>query len=88
MDRLTGRQEQCLTLIRLSIADRGHPPTRREIGEWMGIRSTNGVSDHLMALERKGWLIFDRRKARGIKLRGEQCPCCNGTGVVDTCPKN
>lgn len=28
----------------------------REIGEYLSIRSTNGVNDHVRALERKGYL--------------------------------
>ena len=54
MQGLTKRQQQTLEFIRKSIEERGYPPTLREIGESMGIRSTNGVNDHLRALERKG----------------------------------
>ncbi len=54
MQGLTHRQQMVLDFIRESIADRGYPPTLREIGARMGIRSTNGVNDHLRALERKG----------------------------------
>lgn len=56
MNALTTRQKLALDCIRNSIAERGIPPTLREIGEVMGIRSTNGVCDHLRALERKGFL--------------------------------
>ena len=45
-----------LEFIGQSIESRGYPPTLREIGEHMGIRSTNGVNDHLKALEKKGYL--------------------------------
>ena len=50
---LTDRQQQILDYISQSITDRGYPPTLREIGLKMGIRSTNGVNDHLKALEEK-----------------------------------
>ena len=50
MQGLTKRQEQTLDFIRSSIEDRGYPPTLREIGEHLGISSTNGVNDHLRAL--------------------------------------
>ncbi|HQB44061.1 MAG TPA: repressor LexA, partial [Polyangiaceae bacterium] len=46
MQGLTHRQQQVLDFIRESISERGYPPTLREIGAHMGIRSTNGVSDH------------------------------------------
>ncbi len=68
MQGLTKRQEQTLDFIRSSIQDRGYPPTLREIGEHMGIKSTNGVNDHLRALERKGYLRREDMKSRALKL--------------------
>jgi len=35
----------------------------------MGIRSTNGVNDHLRALERKGYLTREDMKSRALKPR-------------------
>jgi repressor LexA len=68
MQGLTKRQEQTLSFIRESIEERGYPPTLREIGEHMGIKSTNGVNDHLRALERKGYLRREDMKSRALKL--------------------
>jgi repressor LexA len=68
MQGLTKRQEQTLDFIRQSIEERGYPPTLREIGESMGIRSTNGVNDHLRALERKGYLSREDMKSRALRL--------------------
>ncbi|HEY0468557.1 MAG TPA: transcriptional repressor LexA [Polyangiaceae bacterium] len=68
MQGLTARHEQTLDFIRKSIEERGYPPTLREIGEYMGIRSTNGVNDHLRALERKGYLRREDMKSRALKL--------------------
>jgi repressor LexA len=68
MQGLTKRQEQTLDFIRKSIEERGYPPTLREIGESMGIRSTNGVNDHLRALERKGYLSREDMKSRALRL--------------------
>jgi repressor LexA len=68
MQGLTKRQAQTLDYIRQSIEDRGYPPTLREIGEFMGIRSTNGVNDHLRALERKGYLRREDMKSRALRL--------------------
>src|SRR5215831_14020956 len=67
MQGLTDRQQQVLQYIRTSIADRGYPPTLREIGAHMGIRSTNGVNDHLRALERKGYLTREDMKSRALR---------------------
>ena len=67
MQGLTSRQQQVLEFIRSSIHDRGYPPTLREIGAHMGIRSTNGVNDHLRALERKGYLRREDMKSRALR---------------------
>lgn len=67
MQGLTARQEQVLAFIRDSIVERGYPPTLREIGAHMGIRSTNGVNDHLRALERKGYLSREDMKSRALR---------------------
>ncbi len=56
-----------LDFIESSILDRGYPPTLREIGNHMGIRSTNGVNDHLRALERKGYLMREDMKSRALR---------------------
>jgi len=74
MQGLTKRQEQTLDYIRKSIDERGYPPTLREIGEHMGIRSTNGVNDHLRALERKGYLRREDMKSRALKLVEDSMP--------------
>jgi len=66
---LTDRQQQVLHYIRQSINERGYPPTLREIGAHMGIRSTNGVNDHLRALERKGYLTREDMKSRALRPR-------------------
>jgi repressor LexA len=67
---LTQRQQMVLDFIRSSIIDRGYPPTLREIGSRMGIRSTNGVNDHLRALERKGYLTREDMKSRALRPTG------------------
>lgn len=68
MRGLTERQLSILKFIQDSIRDRGYPPTLREIGERFGIRSTNGVNDHLLALERKGYIERDDERARGVRV--------------------
>ncbi|MGZ6123813.1 MAG: transcriptional repressor LexA [Myxococcales bacterium] len=65
---LTERQEKILSFIKKSIQDQGYPPTIREIGVHFGIRSTNGVNDHLKALERKGYLMRGELKSRALSV--------------------
>jgi repressor LexA len=64
---LTDRQRVILDFISESIKKRGYPPTLREIGSHFGIRSTNGVNDHLRALEKKGYLHREDLKSRALR---------------------
>jgi len=66
MEELTDRQKQILHFIVRESESRGFPPTIREIGEEMDIPSTNGVNDHLKALERKGYLIRGEQQSRSL----------------------
>ncbi len=65
---LTSRQREVLTHIRAVLERTGRPPTLRELGARLGIRSTNGVRDHLQALVAKGYLARDPHSARGLRL--------------------
>lgn len=66
MEEITDRQKEILTFIQKTTEERGFPPTIREIGEEMDIRSTNGVNDHLKALERKGYLTRGEQQSRSL----------------------
>lgn len=66
MDEITDRQKEILQYIVRTSEERGYPPTIREIGEEMDIRSTNGVNDHLKALERKGFLTRGEQQSRSL----------------------
>jgi hypothetical protein len=52
---LTPRQAEVLAFIETSIRG-GLQPTFREIARALRINSTNGVNDHLLALEKKGYI--------------------------------
>jgi repressor LexA len=75
---LTDRQREILDFITQSIEERGYPPTLREIGVHFGIRSTNGVNDHLRALEKKGHLHREDLKSRALRPVG--APSSSGSG--------
>src|SRR4029078_6743360 len=64
---LTDRRREILDFIQQSIRERGYPPTLREIGLHFGIKSTNGVNDHLRALEKKGYLQREELKSRALR---------------------
>lgn len=83
MRDLTERQAEILAFIRNEVRTKGRPPSMREIGKEFGIRSTNGVSDHLWALEKKGF-IRRLKGQRNIAIVetvavGTQ-PCCPSCG--------
>lgn len=65
-DDLTERQQRVLSFIEGQIRKHGFAPTIREIGRHLGIRSTNGVNDHLNALERKGFIKRQDHKSRTL----------------------
>ena len=88
MQGLTQRQQMVLDFIRQSIHDRGYPPTLREIGARMGIRSTNGVNDHLRALERKGYLTREDMKSRALRPRDLDAGEAGSNGAAETAPAN
>src|SRR5262252_168854 len=64
---LTDKQKEVLDFILRWGNEHGYPPSLREIGTHFKIRSTNGVNDHLKALERKGYLKRDALKSRAIR---------------------
>ena len=68
MAALTERQLEVLRFITEQIDERGYPPTIREIGEALSIASTNGVNDHLKALEKKGYLTRDAMRSRSLMV--------------------
>ena len=67
LPRLTHRQQQVLDFIRAGIAEHGRPPTMREIGDHLGVSSTNAVNDHLKALIGKGCLAREKLKSRTLR---------------------
>lgn len=65
---LTPRQAEILSYIREHITAKGYPPTVREIGRRFGIKTTNGVTCHLKALEKKKLIVREVGKSRAIKV--------------------
>lgn len=68
-DGLTPRQRRVLEVIRDAVADRGYPPSVREIGDAVGLTSTSSVAHQLKALERKGFLRRDPNRPRAVDVR-------------------
>ena len=53
---LTPRQKEIYDFLLKTIREKGYAPSIPEIGSRFKIASTNGVSDHLKALEKKGYI--------------------------------
>ena len=64
---LTVRQEKILQFVLEYVQNEGYPPSIREIGQKFGIGSLRGVTVHLDALARKGF-IERSNTPRSIKI--------------------
>ena len=51
--KLSDRQHRIMSFIRMSLSERGYPPTMREIGEAVGLSSPSSVKYQLQVLEEK-----------------------------------
>lgn len=65
---LTKRQEEILDFIVRRVQEEGYPPTLKEIAARFRLASANAVRDHLLALERKGFLRRTAEKSRALTL--------------------
>ena len=71
LSELTLRQRQIYEFLARTVREKGYAPSIPEIGRRFRIASTNGVSDHLKALERKGYIRRAGNRALEIlSLRG------------------
>ncbi len=61
-------QKRILEFIKNQVDTRGYPPSVREIGEAVGLKSTSTVHGHLSRMERKGLLRRDAMKPRAMEL--------------------
>ncbi|MBT8193585.1 MAG: transcriptional repressor LexA, partial [Acidimicrobiia bacterium] len=69
---ISTRQQEILDYIRDTVADRGYPPSVREIGEAVGLSSPSTVHSHLSTLEATGHLRRDPTKPRAIEILDEE----------------
>ena len=57
-------QQRILEFIESEVASKGYPPSVREIGDAVGLKSTSTVHGHLRRLEARGLLRRDAMKPR------------------------
>ena len=65
---LSAKQKEILDFIRSEILAKGYPPTVREIGQKVRLRSTSSVHAHLSTLEAEGYIRRDPSKSRTIEI--------------------
>jgi repressor LexA len=65
---LTHRQSQILDFLRSFKCLEGMAPTYREISGHFNFKSTKAASDHVHALEKKGYVRIHEKRARGIEI--------------------
>jgi repressor LexA len=68
MANLTPKQQKIYDFIRDFSRDYGYPPTVREIGEHLGLKSPSTVKFHLDNLRAAGLIQWDGGKTRSITL--------------------
>ncbi len=68
MQKLTAMQQKIYDYIASFIRTQGYPPSVREIGEAVGLKSPSTVHFHIKHLEELGYLSKDGRKGRALTL--------------------
>lgn len=67
MKQITDRQKEVLTFIANFTEENVYPPTVREISEHFKI-SIRAVQDHIIALQKKGYLSTEQKRSRSIRV--------------------
>lgn len=70
-ESLTDRQRKIMDAIQQCLEEHGFPPSFREIGEAVGLRSPSSVKHQLRALEMKGLIRISANKGRAIEVIGD-----------------
>lgn len=66
--KLTERQNEVLKFIKQEVKAKGIAPTRADIAEHFGFKSKNAATDHIKALQRKGYIKVYNDMSRGIQV--------------------
>ena len=66
------RQKNILKFIKAFLMDKGYPPSVREIGQAVGLKSSSTVHGYLAKLEEYGFIKRDPTKPRAIDILEEK----------------
>ena len=69
--KISDKQKEILEYIKNEILNKGYPPTVRDIGEAVHLKSTSSVHSHLETLEKNGYIRRDPTKPRAIEIIDE-----------------
>lgn len=68
---ISAKQQQILDFLKNEILNKGYPPSVREIGAAVKLKSTSSVFSHLETLEKNGYIKRDPTKPRTIEILDE-----------------
>lgn len=68
MEELKENECRVLEYMKKIIDEKGYPPTVREIGEALSIKSTSSVHKTISQLEKKGYIQKDKAKPRALSI--------------------
>lgn len=66
--KITKKQQEILDYLKDQILSKGYPPSVREIGVAVNLKSTSSVHSHLETLEKNGYIRKDPTKPRAIEI--------------------
>ncbi len=82
MKELTTKQQQIYDYIIAFTDEHGYPPSVREIGEHVGLRSPSTVHFHLKGLQASGLITQAAGKTRAISINDDNLPKKDQVPVV------
>ncbi len=68
MEELNKRESEILNFIKSETSRKGYPPSVREIGMAVGLKSSSTVHGYLNSLEEKGYIRRNPSKPRAIEI--------------------
>ena len=74
MQKLTAMQQKIYDYIANTVRNQGYPPSVREIGEAVGLKSPSTVHFHIKHLEELGYISKSGRKGRAFTLTERAAP--------------
>ena len=72
VDGLTPRQRLIMDMITSTTAERGYPPSVREIADAVGLASPSSVQHQLGVLQKKGFINRDATRARALDVLSQE----------------